>query len=305
MYIVVSIIFIPLGIAVYVKSTRMVSTPRIRYDNQGDCRIAPGSSQDGLFADIEEATEKTGNCRFTVEIERNITAPSYFYYGMVNFYQNARTYVTSRSATQLRGDEVSDNDKKDCKPLITDGDGELLTPACGLVANSQFNDSFLLCRDEKCNNQLAWSGTNIAWRIDRESRFQAPDVRNDEDLMVWMRASAYRNWKKLYRRVEENIEAGTYFVNVTSRFPVESFDGEKFFFISETTWFGGPNEILGLSYIVVGGVTLVLAILFLVRSRVTQDLDLPPETTVLLNGISPDAKQAPDLPDERPGIASA
>lgn len=299
MYFVVTVIFIPLGVAVYVKSTRMVSTPRIRYDNVDRCRIGPGP-----FANLEEAKAMAGNCSFSVEIERNITAPSYFYYGMVNFYQNARTYVSSRAPNQLRGDNVMKSDVKDCKPLINDGDGELLNP-CGLVANSQFNDTFLLCRDEVCTDELELNGTNIAWRIDRERRFKAPDLRDDEDLMVWMRASAYRNWKKLYRRIEEDIPAGTYYVNATSKFPVEGFDGEKFFFISETTWFGGPNEILGISYIVVGSVTLVLALVFLVRSRVTQDLDLPPETTVLLDGISPGVEQTSNLSGERSEIVSA
>lgn len=284
MYLVVSLIFIPLGIAVFVESNKMLSTARIRYDNVGDCAIGPGP-----FADPNAAP--AGNCLIPVDIDRNVSAPAYLYYGLVNFYQNARTYVTSRDALQLRGDERSTADVEDCKPLITHGNGTLRNP-CGLIAYSRFNDSFELCTDRTCGETIALNGSNIAWRVDREKRFQSDEVRGDEDLMVWMRVSPYRNWKKLYRRIEQDLPQGKYYMRATSSFPVESFGGEKFFYITETTWFGGPNKLLGVSYIVVGGVALVLSVLFAVASRKTPALDLPPETAVSLEGISPEVKRS-------------
>ncbi|CDF35800.1 unnamed protein product [Chondrus crispus] len=283
MYLIVCVVFIPLGVIVFVKSSNMVATARLRYDNVGACSIGPGP-----FADAESAPE--GNCVIAVDIDRNVTAPAYFYYGLVNFYQNARTYVTSRDALQLRGDDRSESQVEDnCKPLVTLPNGSLRNP-CGLIANSQFNDTFDFCTDEQCNDQLTLNSTNIAWRVDREKRFTSEQVRGKEDLMVWMRVSPYRNWKKLYSRIENNIQAGRYYVRATSRFPVEGFEGEKFFYIAETTWFGGANKLLGLAYIVVGGVALVLSLVFIVASRKTPDLDLPPETTVMLDGISPQVR---------------
>lgn len=291
MYFIVSIIFIPLGVIIYIHSTRLISTSPIRYDNDPMCDVGPGEAEFG-----DNPPER--NCRLSIEIKRDITAPSYFYYGLVNFYQNARTYVESRNFQQLRGNPVSEGEAGSCDPLITYPNGTVIVP-CGLVANSRFNDSFLLCRDSNCEQPVTLNADSIAWDIDVEKRFRPSDSYTEEqnqliqsqDFMVWMRAAAYRNWKKLYRRIDDDLPAGTYTVSVTSRFPVESFGGEKFFFISETTWFGGPNEILGISYIVVGGVALLLAIMILIKSKQSPDLDLPPETTVPLEGISPEVRR--------------
>lgn len=255
----------------------MESTSRFRYDNNGGCDIGESSAE--------------GNCTIRFNITSSVKAPSYFYYGLVNFYQNARTYVTSRSDEQLRGQDNPDTSV--CEPLEKGADGQTLVP-CGLVANSQFNDSFKMCFDSQCTREVALEKNGIAWDVDRESRFlgnnnsftQAQNERiRDEDFMVWMRLAAYRNWKKLYRIIQTDLEPGVYWVKIDSRFPVKSFDGQKFFFISETTWFGGPNRTLAIAYLVVGGVALLLSILVLIRSRITPDLDLPPETTVQLDGL--------------------
>lgn len=274
----------------------MESSSRFRYDNNGDCDIGELSSL---------STE--GNCVIKFNITRSVTAPSYFYYGLANFYQNARTYVTSRSDEQLRGQD--NPDISTCEPLEKDDDGETLVP-CGLVANSQFNDSFKMCFDADCDREVELNENGIAWDVDRETRFlgnngsfsQEENERiRDEDFMVWMRTAAYRNWKKLYRIIQTDLEPGVYYVQIKSRFPVKSFDGQKFFFISETTWFGGPNRTMAIAYLVVGGVALMLSILILIRSRITPDLDLPPETTVQLDGLVAESEldKAPLITGER------
>lgn len=288
MYLIVAAIFIPIGVVVLIQSTRLLSTARLRYDQIGDCNIG----------DIDPDPNVSGTCTIAVRIDKNITAPAYVYYGLVNFYQNARTYTKSRSDTQNRGEENADT--TDCEPLeFQNGTDTPLNP-CGLVANSQFNDEFRFCTSATCDEEINLNRTDIAWDIDREKRFLPSSERTEteddrvvsEPFMVWMRLAAYRNWKKLYGRIESDLPAGTYYMSITSRFPVGSFDGEKFFFISETTWFGGPNEALGIAYIVVGGATLTLAIAIAVRARMTTALELPPETRVALDGIVADA----DLP---------
>jgi len=277
MYLIVAVLFIPIGVAVLIQSQRMVRTDRRRYDNLPGCNVG-----------VESNTTTFNVCTVPVDIDRDIEGRSYMYYGLANFYQNARNYEKSRSFEQLRGEEVTEAQLEDCDPAIRDDSGNFLTP-CGLIANSQFNDSFILCRDENCNDRVFLNDTGIAWDIDREKRFRPSEsnteAQNDlirsEDFMVWMRVSTYRDWKKLYRIIEEDLPAGRYYVQVNASFPVESFDGEKFFFIAETKWFGGSNTALGISYLVVGGVALIFAIGFFVQSRATPDMDLPPETTVV------------------------
>lgn len=293
MYLVVSLIFIPIGAIIYVQSTRLLSTPRLRYDDVERCNVGPTSNSSFVRT-----------CTISLEIKEDVEGPVYFYYGLVNFYQNARTYVTSRSDAQLRGDE--NPDISTCDPLENNPDGSPLVP-CGLVANSRFNDTFELCNDKFCNSKVALKGTGIAWNIDREVRFRPPPNSSDdikrlfrnEDFMVWMRLSAYRNWKKLYRIIDNGLQQGEYFVRINASYPVESFDGEKFFYIAETTWFGGPNEALGLSYLVTGGVALIFAALIAWRAVTTRELDLPPETALSLEGLVADA----DLPPRDPHLA--
>lgn len=266
MYLIVAVIFIPLGIVIFVQSTRLYSSPFLRYDER--CRAEDGT---------------TGSeCDFTVEVTKDVEAPSYFYYGLVNFYQNARTYVSSRSDQQLRG--ANNPDTSECAPL----ENEI---PCGLIANSFFQDTFEI-RDSD-ENPVSLKKSGIAWSIDKNKRFvgsgsyssSVQDLITDEDFMVWMRVAAYRSWKKLYRIIDEDLTAGNYTVRINSRYDVESFDGKKFFFISETTWFGGPNQALGIGYLVVGAVASAVSIFFGIRSRMAMDLDLPPETTVYLDGL--------------------
>lgn len=293
MYFIVAIIFIPLGVLIFIQSTRLGRTINLRYDNFGNCDIGPNST-----------TETVGTCIVPFSVNSPVKAPSYFYYGVVNFYQNARRFVKSRSDQQLRG--FDNPDTAECKPLDKDPITENDIVPCGLVARSQFNDSFELCKDAECDQFIKLEKKGIAWDVDRKNRFlgnndsftdsQNQQIR-DEDFMVWMRTSAYKDWKKLYRIIDEDLEPNTtYYVRISSRFPVKSFGGQKFFFVSDTTWFGGPNRALGIAYMSVGGFVLVLGILILLRSRITPDLALPPETTVLLDGMVDEV----DLP--KPGF---
>lgn len=329
MYFIVTLIFIPLGVVIFVKSARMVSTPRLRYDNFRGCDIGGQNDTTGI----------PGTCTIPITVDRDVEAPSFLYYGMVNFYQNARRYVESRSDEQLRGRE--NPDVSECDPLITDENGQPLVP-CGLIAQSsgfvprsallnnsvqfdadndsetenetrytgQFNDEFRVCTDVSCSSELPLTKDGIAWDIDRTKRFTGNDEKytkeqndliRDQDFMVWMRSAAYRNWKKLYRIINVDIPKGNYYVQIKSSFPVEDFGGEKFFFLSETTWFGGPNRILGLAYIVVGGVALSLGIMFAIRAKMSVELDLPPETRISLTGFVADSSLLRD--EDRRDIA--
>lgn len=296
MYLIVAVVFIPVGVLVFVQSSDLFASPRYRYDNVTACDV---NNQTG------PPVPKTCTIRFTVE--KNVTAPAYFYYGLVNFYQNARTYVTSRSDEQLRGKNAANTGT--CDPLEKNPAGNVIVP-CGLIANSFFNDSFQLCRDSRCQQPLTLNSTGIAWDVDRDRRFLGSDSYTDEenalitseDFMVWMRLATYRNWKKLYRIIETDMPAGEYFVRINANYPVESFKGEKFFFLSETSWFGGPNQALGICYIAVGAAALLVAISFAIRARLATNMDLPAETTVNLDGFVKHPLIIKDMDPEPPVV---
>lgn len=65
----------------------------------------------------------------------------YFYYGLINYYQNHRRYVKSRDDNQLLG--KTDAVSSDCQPYqkSSNGSGADYAP-CGAIANSKFNGLF-------------------------------------------------------------------------------------------------------------------------------------------------------------------
>ncbi|KAL3646663.1 hypothetical protein CASFOL_009207 [Castilleja foliolosa] len=84
-----------------------------------------------------------------------------------------------------------------------------------------------------------------------------------EDLIVWMRTAALPTFRKLYGRIETDLEAKEKItVTIQNNYNTYSFNGEKKLVISTTTWIGGKNDFLGRMYMTVGGASLCFAILF-------------------------------------------
>lgn len=220
----------------------------------------------------------------TITIDKKMEKPVYFYYQLENFYQNHRRYVKSRSFNQLRGegDVVID----DCDPIKKnsqlgweynydrktklDLDSEAIP--CGLVAKSFFNDTFVLSQIvDGSEKAIPISEQNIAWESDRKYKFKNPkgdwlktqwmDLEN-EHFIVWMRTAGLPDFRKLWGRIDRDLEPGTYTVGISSNYPVEKFDGRKSWVISTTNELGGKNLFLAICYIVVGILCLVFALIF-------------------------------------------
>eukprot|EP00300_Choanocystis_sp_HF-7_P021840 c20946_g1_i1.p1 GENE.c20946_g1_i1~~c20946_g1_i1.p1 ORF type:complete len:326 (-),score=69.69 c20946_g1_i1:123-1100(-) len=269
-------IFIPIGVGVLLASNSIIDAGPFRYDKD----------QNNVTF-VKFTWPKTTKNKV------------YFYYQLTNFYQNHRRYVRSRSDIQLASSRPADKQVVgDCEPWKTWQDfqppnvppppGDLsnfrLNP-CGLIANSQFNDTFNIftgeCRDEDtCNstNDITsrWTNKGIAWKSDLEKKFKniegftVPNVvqhKNveDEEFIVWMRTAGLPTFKKLHRILNSGLEQGTYTIRIGQHFPVAEYDGEKAFYLSTTTWIGGRNDFLGWAYIVVGIVCMILALVFLVK----------------------------------------
>jgi len=88
----------------------------------------------------------------------------------------------------------------------------------------------------------------------------------NEHFIVWMRTAALPDFRKLYGKIDSDIPAGTTLTfDVDAHFYVNGFEGKKYLVISTTSWFGGANNFLGLTYIIVGSICLVLAVIFLAK----------------------------------------
>ena len=87
----------------------------------------------------------------------------------------------------------------------------------------------------------------------------------DEDLMVWARLASLSSFRKLYRRITTDVEAGSYSMQIRQRFDVRPFDGKKSFILATTNWLGGKNYFLGGLYICVGAICIILGIAFIAK----------------------------------------
>lgn len=237
-------------------------------------------------------SEDSPNPVLEFPITQKMSKPVYVYYKLTNFYQNHRRYVKSRSDTQLAGKSGS---LSTCDPLETypdpdDGNAIKTLYPCGLVANSFFNDNFVAKYQPPGggpDEDLDIDPTDIAWSTDRKTKFKElyPDDNlpadlsrngphgempklNDERFIVWMRSAGLPTFKKLYGKIDQDLEKGSV-LKITvdkNEFKVAAFGGTKAVVVSTASWLGGKNNFLGLAYVIVGGVCLLLAIIFKIKA---------------------------------------
>ncbi|CAL5328500.1 unnamed protein product [Camellia sinensis] len=275
-FIFVGIIFIPIGLASLFASESVVEIVD-RYDK--DC--VPSNFGDDVLAYIQSSkTNKT--CIKTLTVPKKMKKPIYIYYQLDNFYQNHRRYVKSRSDKQLRN-KASEFETKDCAPEATTTVSNKDVPIvpCGLIAWSLFNDTYGFSLNKKT---LEVNKKGIAWKSDREYKFGSDvypknfqhgliggakldehiPLSEQEDLIVWMRTAALPTFRKLYGKIEVDLDANEKItVAIQNNYNTYSFGGKKNLVLSTTSWIGGKNDFLGVAYLTVGGLCLFMAISFI------------------------------------------
>ncbi|MCL7047197.1 hypothetical protein MKW94_025108 [Papaver nudicaule] len=274
-FIVVGVVFIPIGLASLFASQRVVEIVD-RYD--AVC-VPANFSKDKLGFIQSSTTDKT--CTRIITVPKKMEGPVYIYYQLDNFYQNHRRYVKSRSDKQLRSTAYED-ETGTCDPENKAANGNSIVP-CGLIAWSLFNDTYGFSMH---NKSIDVSKKDIAWKSDKDSKFgkdvfpknfqgggliggaklnASIPLSEQEDLIVWMRTAALPNFRKLYGRIETDLDAGTEItVVIQNNYNTYSFGGRKKLVLSTTSWIGGKNDFLGIAYLTVGSLCLFLAICFIV-----------------------------------------
>ena len=83
----------------------------------------------------------------------------------------------------------------------------------------------------------------------------------DEHFIVWMRTATQSKFRKLYGVIDGPFNAGDVVViNVTANFEVRSFGGSKSLVLTSQSEYGQRNNNIGMTYIVVGALSLTFAI---------------------------------------------
>ncbi|CAH2248933.1 cell cycle control 50A [Pelobates cultripes] len=295
-FFVIGIIFIPIGIGIFVTSNNIqefeVDYTGIEPDNP--CYKCSNISWNSTPC----------VCFINFTLDRAFESTVFMYYGLSNFYQNHRRYVKSRDDSQLNGDKNSLlNPSKECDPYGT-SNGKPIAP-CGAIANSMFNDSLSLYQFVNgVQMNITLNNKGIAWWTDKNVKFRNPtgnasdlaevfkgttnpinwrkpvyeldpsDPENNgfinEDFIVWMRTAALPTFRKLYRLIEKKdaypaLAPGNYSLRVEYRnYPVLSFDGRKRMILSTISWMGGKNPFLGIAYITVGSICFFLGVVLLI-----------------------------------------
>lgn len=243
--------------------------------------------------DNECSPEKT-DCTIEIEIKEKMEKKVIVYYEFTNFFQNHRRYMKSKSNDQLQGkpftlEEMEDSG--DCKPATTNKqmgkthsvtkselNPEHLAIPCGLMAKAYPEERFYLKAPN--DEAIPINDANISWRADREELFKnlqtssdTPDREweskqwidmTDEHFIVWMRPSNLPDFRKLYGRIEKDLEKGNYKLTIKNLYNTTQYKGEKYFILTTVNAFGGKNYFLAISYIVFGGLCLLLAVVFVI-----------------------------------------
>nr|GMC96865.1 ALA-interacting subunit 3-like [Ipomoea batatas] len=271
-FISIGFVFVPIGLVALSASQRVVEIVD-RYDDL----CIPSSKTDESDSNLERAafvqSDKTN------KVPKKMQSPVFIYYELENFYQNHRRYVKSRSDKQLRSPDA-EADTKTCAPEDLNNNKPIVP--CGLVAWSLFNDSYGF---KISNKDVPVNRKDIAWTSDKTHKFGADvypknfqqggligggklneslPLSEQEDLLVWMRTAALPNFRKLYGRIESDLEANQQItVVIQNNYNTYTFGGKKKLVISTATWIGGKNDFLGVAYLTIGGICLFLAISFI------------------------------------------
>ncbi|KAL5769565.1 hypothetical protein ACOSP7_013719 [Xanthoceras sorbifolium] len=273
-FLLLGLIFIPIGIASLVASQKVVEVV-YRYDV--DC-VPPNYSNNKLEFIQNPQIDKT--CQTKLTIPKDMKSPIFVYYEIRGFFQNHRRYANSKSEKQLM-DKSYENETGSCSPEAISSNNGTIVP-CGLIAWSLFNDTYRFTLDDK---PLPINKKNIAWESDKNYKFGSDvypknfqsgsigggklnssiPLSEQEDLIVWMRTAALPTFRKLYGKIEKDLKAKDVITSeIQNNYNIYSFDGEKKLVLSTASWIGGKNNFLAIAYTIVGVVCLLLGLVTIV-----------------------------------------
>ena len=221
-------------------------------------------------------------CTVSIDVPKKLSGDIRLEYGLTKFYQNHRQYMNSKSVAQLKGDYVEYSGLSGCKPFRSVNDSsdpsQLYLPS-GAFPVSFFNDTFTWMGSQQ------FSEDGISWKSDRDylfknlsSQYKAgirwleeytdfPGAQTNEHFIVWMRTAAFPKFIKLYGRCTHcYIPKDNYTVYVGYNYPLELFSGGRWIVISMTSGIGGGSNLIAISYVASGGLSLMIGLCFLVQT---------------------------------------
>jgi hypothetical protein len=116
---------------------------------------------------------------------------------------------------------LADSDITDLASYMEEMEDDVAFP-CGLAAATKFNDTYVLT-DPK-GKLVKIDEDDIAWESDKDFKFENLDGNDvvkrqwtdieDEHFIVWMRLAALPTFRKLWGKIESDVDEGTYSLTI-------------------------------------------------------------------------------------------
>ena len=235
----------------------------------------------------QENDFRTNNktCRIQFKINEKLKQPIFVYYRLKNFYLNHRKIIESKNWNELRGQDV--NTKSSCKDAYLMGEmfsknspyfinqwghnfseDDVASP-CGLLARDYFNDTYNITFNNGSFVEIDETGIannylkkHFFKRRKNYQEVQWIDVEN-EHFINWMNIETFSNFRKLWGKINYDMEPGNYFLIIYDNYDIARYDAKKSFIIGNANVFGVNNMVgyffIGISIYLVPVILILLS----------------------------------------------
>ncbi|OMJ87428.1 hypothetical protein SteCoe_10845 [Stentor coeruleus] len=226
---------------------------------------------------------KDKNSIVRLEVKEDINNPVFVYVVYLDYYQNHRNYLKSKSKNQLAG-ESDDYLNDNCLPLVKPKDqlnielfnytgnnykldeNTKLVP-CGLLPAS-YVDLNLNAKYNNSDISKYIDSNDISWTTDDENKYKNNENEylniTNEKFKVWMRTSATNKARKLYWKIKKDLKKDQeiYLTLSTTWHNSLDYTPKLKIILSNSTRIGGKNHVLGWIFFFIMIFSLIWSIMF-------------------------------------------
>ena len=78
-----------------------------------------------------------------------------------------------------------------------------------------------------------------------------------EHFINWVSTAGLPTFKKLWGKIEHDLDKGDYSITIENNYDISAFDGKKSVIITTTSNLGGKMSFLGIISLIVGSISII------------------------------------------------